>query len=101
MRYTKAALLVFGLGLGLGFVAVVGEVAWLERPAAGAMALGLASLPLVLFADGRGVRLLAWIAAGFSGRRRRPLPARPPRKPAARRPAQRRPPVRPRRRKRG
>jgi len=75
MRWTKAALLVFGLGLVLGFVAVVGEVARLERPASVLMALGVMMLPAGLFADGRGVLLLRWIAARLT-RQPRPKPRR-------------------------
>jgi hypothetical protein len=90
MRYTKIALLIFGLGLVLGFIIVVGEFARLERVASAVMALGLVLLPLALFADGRGIRILAWIAARFSrGKRKK---ARPKSRPAARR---RKPPAPP------
>jgi hypothetical protein len=90
MRYTKIALLIFGLGLVLGFIIVVGEFARLERVASAVMALGLVLLPLALFADGRGIRVLAWIAARFSrGKRKK---ARPKSRPAARR---RKPPAPP------
>ncbi len=82
MRYTKIALLIFGLGLVLGFIIVVGEFARLERVASAVMALGLVLLPVALFADGRGIRVLAWIAARFSrGKRKK---ARPKSRPAAR-----------------
>jgi hypothetical protein len=90
MRYTKAALLIFGLGLALGFVIVVGEFARLERVGSVVMALGLVLLPLALFADGRGMALLAWIAARFS--RGKGKKARPKSRPAARR---RKPPASP------
>jgi hypothetical protein len=63
LRYTKAALLVFGLGLIIGFVVVVGEFPEWERTAAAIMALGLLSLPITLFADGRGSAAFAWISA--------------------------------------
>jgi hypothetical protein len=90
MRYTKIALLIFGLGLVLGFIIVVGEFARLERVASAVMALGLVLLPVALFADGRGIRVLAWIAARFSrGKRKK---ARPKSRPAARR---RKPPAPP------
>ena len=83
MRYTKLALLIFGLGLVSGFIIVVGEFAGFERVAAAVMALGLVLLPVALFADGRGIALVAWIAARFSRRKRRK--ARPKSGPAARR----------------
>ena len=91
MRWTKTALLLFGFGLVLGFVAVVvGDMPRFERIAAAAMALALVLLPLALVADGRGLVIFARIAARLA-RRRRPKPrsrrrARPPtRRPAARR----------------
>jgi len=65
MRYTKAALSTFGLGLVLGFVVVVGEFARFERVASALMALGLVLLPAGLFADGRGMAVLGWLAARF------------------------------------
>jgi hypothetical protein len=90
MRYTKIALLIFGLGLVLGFIIVVGEFARLERVASAVMALGLVLLPVALFADGRGMAMLGWIAARFSrGKRKK---ARPKSRPAARR---RKPPAPP------
>jgi len=102
MRYTKLALLIFGLGLGLGLVAVVGEIARLERFASAAMALGLVLLPVALFADGRGGRVLAWIAARLSRNRRRRARAKPSRKPPPRRrPARSAAAARPARRTRG
>ena len=73
MRYTKGALLIFGLGLVLGLVVVVGGFSEWERTAAAVMALGLALLPPALFADGRGGRVLAWLAARFQ---RAPWPPR-------------------------
>jgi hypothetical protein len=86
MRYTKLALLIFGLGLVSGFVIVVGEFAAFEQIASAVMALGLVLLPVALFADGRGMALLAWIAARLSRRKRRktrpkPRPAATRRKP--------------------
>ena len=83
MRYTKIALLIFGLGLISGLVVVAGEFARFERVASAVMALGLVLLPVALFADGRGMRLLAWIVARFSAGRRKK--ARPKPRPAARR----------------
>ena len=66
MRYTKAALLIFGLGLVTGLVVVVGEFSEWDYLASGIMALGLVLLPLGLFADGRGIAALRWIARRFS-----------------------------------
>jgi hypothetical protein len=84
MRYTKASLAIFGLGLVFGFVIVVGEFARLERVASAVMALGLVLLPVALFADGRGMALVAWIVARFSrGKRKKARPK--PRSPARRR----------------
>ncbi len=99
MRYTKAALLVFGLGLVLGFVVVVGEFARLERVASVLMALALALLPVALFADGRGMAILGWIAARlFRGKRPKSRPKsrsvaarrKPPARTAARAPRRKR-----------
>ncbi len=72
LRYTKAALLIFGLGLVTGLVVVVGEFSEWEYLASGIMALGLVLLPLGLFADGRGIAALRWIARRFSGSKRSP-----------------------------
>jgi predicted MFS family arabinose efflux permease len=72
MRYTKAALLVFGLGLVIGLVVVVGEFSNWEYLASVVMALGLVLLPLALFADGHGIAALRWIARRFSRRKRSP-----------------------------
>jgi hypothetical protein len=71
LRYTKAALLVFGFGLALGFVLVVlGGHSRLERAASALMALGLVLIPVALFADGRGIALLRWLAGHLSRRSR-------------------------------
>jgi hypothetical protein len=83
MRYTKIALLIFGLGLVSGFVIVVGEFARFERVAAAVMAVGLVLLPVALFADGRGIALVAWIARRFSRRKR--VKPRPKARPVAKR----------------
>jgi hypothetical protein len=72
LRYTKVALLIFGLGLATGLVVVVGEFSEWEYLASGIMALGLVLLPLGLFADGRGIAALRWIARRFSGSKRSP-----------------------------
>jgi hypothetical protein len=71
LRYTKAALLIFGLGLVIGFVVVVGEFSDWEYLASFVMALGLVLLPLGLFADGRGIVVLRWIARCFVREKRR------------------------------
>jgi uncharacterized membrane protein SpoIIM required for sporulation len=93
MRYTKAALLVFGCGLVLGFVVVVGEFSRLERVASVLMALALVLLPAALFADGHGMAFVARIVARLSrGKRAKPRaksrPATARRKPPARKAAQ-------------
>lgn len=93
MRYTKAALLVFGLGLIIGFVVVVGEFSEWERTASAIMALGLVLIPVALFADGRGTAVFAWIAARLS-RRKRKQPRSKPRPSAPRRKAPARPAAR-------
>ena len=72
LRCTKAALLIFGLGLAIGFVVVVGEFSNWEYLASIVMALGLVLLPLGLFADGHGIAALRWIARRFSRRKRSP-----------------------------
>jgi hypothetical protein len=99
MRYTKAALLVFGLGLMAGFVVVVGEFSEWERPAAAMMALGLALLPVGLFADGHGMAAIRWIVGRFR-RRKRPRPRGKSRRATARRKPPARSPSRAPRRKR-
>jgi hypothetical protein len=66
MRYTKAALLLFGLGMILGLVVVAGEFVRFERAAALLMALGLLLLPVALIADGRGLALVARMGARLS-----------------------------------
>jgi hypothetical protein len=98
MRYTKAALLVFGLGLVLGFGLIVAEVPGFDWMASGVMALGLVALPVGLLADGR-VAFVHRILARFSRRKKRAKP-RPRSKTATRRPARRHPPARPARRRR-
>ncbi|HYU12552.1 MAG TPA: hypothetical protein VEK82_08245 [Stellaceae bacterium] len=104
MRYTKAALLIFGLGLMLGLVVVAGELPGFERVASGVMALSLVSLPFALLADGRGTAIVQRIRARFSGRkrpkRRVSRPAAAARPAATRPPARRRPTPRAPRRKR-
>jgi len=82
LPYTRLALALFGLGLVAGFVAVVGEISQLERVSSITMALALVGLPVALFADGKGIALLRWIAARFS---RKPPPK--PRRQSKRAPA--------------
>jgi hypothetical protein len=53
MRYTKIALLAFGVGLLLGLVVIVAEIRPLERVASGLMALGIAAIPVGMIADWR------------------------------------------------
>ena len=104
LRYTKAALLIFGLGLVLGLVVVTGELPGFERVASGVMALAIASLPVALVADGRGTAIVQRIHARLSRRKRpkrsasRSAATRSPA--AARAPARRRPAAGPPRRKR-
>jgi hypothetical protein len=69
LRCTKAALLVFGLGLVTGFVVVVGEFSDWEYLASSVMAFGLVLLPFGLFADGHGIAALRWIARRLSRRK--------------------------------
>ena len=104
LRYTKAALLVFGLGLVLGLVVVAGELPGFERVASGVMALAIVALPVALVADGRGAAIVRRIRARFSHRKRpqrgASRPAATSRPAAARSPARRRPAARTTRRKR-
>jgi hypothetical protein len=51
MRYTKVALLAFGLGLLLGLVVIAAEIKALERLASGLMALGIAAIPFGVIGD--------------------------------------------------
>jgi len=99
MRYTKAALLVFGLGLVAGFVIVVGEFSEWERFASAVMALGLMLIPVGLFADGHGTAAIRWVVARFR-RKKRPRARAKSRRPPARRKPPSRPPSRTPRRKR-
>ena len=99
MRYTKTALLVFGLGLIIGFVVVVGEFSDWERPAAAIMALGLVLIPVGLFADGHGMAAVRWIIDRCR-RKKRPRTRAKSRRPAVRRKPPARAPARAPRRKR-
>jgi len=77
MRYTKAALLIFGLGILLGLVVVAAELGRIERVASGVMAIGLVLLPVALIADGRTAVRLPF--------RKRPKPRRASARPTRRR----------------
>ena len=57
MRYTKAALLIFGAGILLGLAVVAAELAGIERVASGVMALGLVLLPVGLALGYLSIRL--------------------------------------------
>jgi xanthosine utilization system XapX-like protein len=101
MRYTKRALLVFGLGLIVGFALIVAEVPSFGLIGSAIMALGLVGLPIALVADGR-IAFVQRILARFS-RPKRPQPRRRGRVTTSRvigRPARRRPPARVARRRR-
>ena len=99
MRYTKAALLIFGLGLVVGFVVVVGEFSEWERPAAAMMALGLVLIPVGLFADGHGMTAIRWIVARFRRKKRPRSRAKSRRPPSRRKPPARSPSRAPRRKR--
>jgi hypothetical protein len=81
MRYAKISLLIFGFGLVLGLVVVVAEIKTVQRAASGAMALGIAAIPIGILADLRRA-----VTARFGGAKR--LARAPARRapPAARRP---------------
>jgi len=87
MRYTKAALLIFGVGLVLAMIVVAAEIKPMQRIASTAMAFGIAAIPVGMAVDWR----LATRAPRSSGRslskvraRRSMSPSirRRPRKPA-------------------
>ena len=101
MRYTKIALLVFGLGLIVGFALIVAEVQSFGLIGSAIMALGLVGLPVALVADGR-IAFVQRILARFS-RPKRPQPhgrSRAVTSRAVGRPSRRRPPARVARRRR-
>lgn len=72
MRHTKAALLLFGFGLMLGFILVVGGVDGFGWVASAIMVLALLLLPPALLADGRGLAVRAWLARLPRHRGRKP-----------------------------
>ena len=96
LRYTRIALLVFGLGMIAGLVVVAGEYPAWQRPAAGLMALGLVLIPVGLFIDGHGTAVIGWLIAKL--RRRKPAKRRArrasPARPRKRAPPPRRSPAR-------
>lgn len=101
MRYTKAALLVFGLGLVVGFALIVAEVPSFGLIGSAIMALGLIGLPVGLIADGR-IAFVQRVVARFS-RPKQAMPRHRTRAVTSRavgRPARRRTPVRAARRRR-
>jgi hypothetical protein len=88
MRYTKAALLLFGCGLLLGLVVVAGEVKSLQRIASGLMALGIAAIPVGMAVDWRSAVRAATgapLQAKIPARRNAHTARRPRRSPSAKR----------------
>lgn len=53
MRFTKTALLTFGVGLVLALIVVVTELDGLQRVASALMALGIAAIPFGMIVDWR------------------------------------------------
>jgi hypothetical protein len=51
VRYSKAALLLFGGGMLLGLLVVAADLRWLARVASGIMGLSLLALPIAVIAD--------------------------------------------------
>jgi hypothetical protein len=86
MRYTKAALRAFGVGVMLGFVVVVfDDIPVLDRIASAIMAASIALLPIALVVDLPGAAIRALMAAGRkpvrrpAGRGKTKSPRRKPR----------------------
>ena len=89
MRYTKIALLAFGIGLLLGLVVLGAEIKSLEHVASGLMALGIAAIPFGMVADwrraikaARGMprRGVKTVARRVSRAARRPRKSAPPKR---------------------
>lgn len=100
MRYTKLALLVFGVGLIVGYVVVViGGERWLQWLAAAMMAVGLVLLPLAVLADAGVLAIVRPLLRRLT-RRGRSKPRAKSRKPTGRRKAPARAPARQARRRR-
>ena len=91
MRYTKTALLMFGVGLVLALVVIGAEFDGLERVASAVMALGIVGIPIGMAIDWR----LATRAPRPPRRRGKPRTRRAPA--AARRRARPQKPPRPNR----
>ena len=72
MRYTKIAILVFGLGLVVGLLVIGAEIKRLERVASGLMALGVGALPVGMIVDWR--RAVKAAARGAKDAQRRAAP---------------------------
>jgi hypothetical protein len=72
MRYTKIAILVFGLGLVLGLLVIGAEIKRLERVASGLMALGVGALPVGMIVDWRRAVKAAARSAKSAERRTAP-----------------------------
>jgi hypothetical protein len=53
MRYTKAALLIFGVGLVLAIIVVAADIMPMQRIASTAMAVGIAVIPVGMAVDWR------------------------------------------------
>ena len=82
MRYTKAAPLIFGVGLVLAMIVVATEIKPMQRIASTAMAFGIAAIPVGMAVDWR----LATRAPRSAARRRGKAPRRRNMSPAGRRP---------------
>jgi hypothetical protein len=83
MRYTKAALLIFGAGSVLGLVVVSVKLPGLARLASAAMAVGIAALPVAIIVDLRRKTPAAPAKRrrkAATGRRRAPPRQRAPRR---------------------
>jgi hypothetical protein len=87
MRWSRAALLVFGAGLLLGLAVVSAELRGLARVASWTMALGLAALPVAIVAD---LRRREPASKPRARKRRGSAPAKPAGRTARRTPQQRR-----------
>ena len=85
MRYSKLALLIFGLGLVLGLAVVAAEWWNYARIPSLLMALGIAAIPVAIFFDWRRAAPFSRLMGRF--RRRKPTRRRsPPKRRRARTP---------------
>jgi hypothetical protein len=84
MRYSKRALLIFGLGTILGFAGIVEPSEVVDRGAAVIMALGLVLLPVAVLFDlghlARFGRVAGWLRPDRRGKRKSAQTRRPPRR---------------------